>query len=217
MTIELYWEPTLYFIIVSILWIFRDTTLILWARAMKKRETKSKYVNLLLFAGIILLVWSIIYVFLPGFRSYNSPTEFETVGIIFFLYDLIPIILGVFLGIVLSIYFYNVNEQHNIKALLGPGIFLVGYIIDIFFTANFYFSIIENPLLLLVVSNYNAYIIGLVIFDILPVVGFCFIFLFSLHRKNEFLIMFCGLFFAYLTLSLIHNLNFVMSNFNFYG
>ena len=216
MTIELYWQPTLYSIIISALWIFRDTALVLWARNMKKRETKPKFINILLATGIILLAWSIIYAFLPGFRgSYSSDSEFKTVITIFYLYDIIPIILGIFLGVALSIYFFRLKDRRNKKALLGPGIFLLGYIIYLFFITSFYYALVEEPLLW--IANYNAYLIGFVITCIAPVIGFCFIFLSSLRLKNEFLIMFCGLFFAYLTLSLINNLNLAISDFNFFG
>ncbi len=216
MTIELYWEPTLYSIIMSALWIFRDTTLVLWARNMKRRGAKSKNISVLLAAGIILLAWSVIYVFLPGFRlSSSSLSEFNTIARIFFLYDIIPIILGVFLGVALSIHIFSLKNQRNRIALLGPGIFLLGDIINLFFITNFYYVLVEEPLLW--ISNYNAYLIGFVITNILAVIGFCLIFLYSLHMKNEFLIMFCGLFFAYLALSLIYNLNFAISEFNFFG
>jgi len=216
MTIELYWNPTLYSIVMSLLWIFRDTTLILWARNMKKREAKPKYINLLLFAGIVLLAWSVIYFFLPGFRfSSYTESEYNTITTIFFLYDSIPIILGVFLGVALLFYFYNANGQRNRKALLGPGIFLIGYIILLLFIINYYYIIIDDILFL--VSNYNSYLIGFVITSILPFAGFCFIFLHSIRTKNEFLIMFCGLFFAYLALSLIHNLNYAINDFNLFG
>ena len=216
MTIELYWNPTLYSIIISALWIFRDTTLVLWARNMKRRGIQSKYTNLLLVTGIILLSWSVISFFLPGFRfSYYSESEFNTIMTIFFLYEAIPIILGVLLGVALSIYFYNVNGERNRKAILGPGIFLVGYIILLIFIVNYYYIIIEDILLL--VANYNFYLIGFVITSILPVAGFCLIFLYSIRTKSEFLIMFCGLFFAYLALSLIHNLNYAINDFNFFG
>ena len=216
MAIELYWEPTLFSIIISALWIFRDTTLILCTRNMKKRENRSKNINLLLVSGIFLLAWDTIYVFLPGFRfSSFIESEFRAVFTIYCLYDVIPIILGLFLGIALSIYFYRLKNQRNWKALLGPGIFLLGYVIYFFFNINNYYVLVEDPLLFY--SNYNAYLLGTVIINILLVIGFCFIFIYSLHLKNEFFIMFCGLYFAYFTLSLIYNINFTISEFNIFG
>ena len=216
MTIELIWEPDLYSIILSALWIFRDTTLVLWARRMKKRENRSKNINLLLASGILLLAWDTISFFLPGFRlSFVTESELRVVATIFCLYDVIPIILGVFLGIALSIYFYRLNDKLNWKAILGPGIFLLGYITSFFFVINNYYVLVEEPLLYF--SNYNAYMIGYVIIKILPVIGFCFIFLYSLHMKNEFLIMFCGLYFAFFTLSLVQYLNFAIREIYYYG
>ena len=212
MTLIFYWEPTIYSILISALWIFRDITLVLWARTMKKRGTQSKYTNLLLVTGIILLAWGIIFFFLPGVSiPYYTESDFNMFVTILFLYDFIPIVLGVFLGVVLSLYFYNLYFQHNRKALLGPGLFLLGYIIFLFFTLNYYSSIDD---VLLFMLNYNAYLIGFVLIKCISVVGFCFIFLYSIYINEDFLIMFCGLYFASLMLSLIYSINTVTLYFN---
>jgi len=206
MTISFYYEPTIYSILISALWIFRDTTLVLWARTMKKRGTQSKYTNFLLIMGIFLLAWSILFVFLPGVRiSYYTESEFNMFVTIIFLYNFIPIILGVFLGVALSLYFYNMHYQHNRKALLGPGLFLLGYIIFLFFNINYFSIFIFDPLLIM--ATYDAYLIGFVLTKCIPVVGFCFIFLYSIYINEDFLIMFCGLFFANLMISLIYSVN----------
>lgn len=223
MTLSFYYDFSIYSILISALWIFRDTTLVLWARTMKKRGTQSKYTNLLLVTGIILLAWGIISLFLPGVSISYSPefeSELRMFVTIFFLYDFIPIILGVFLGVVLSLYFYNMYFQHNKKALLGPGLFLLGYIIFLFFTIFFYigiYSISSIDDVLLFMSNYNVYLIGFVLIKCISVVGFCFIFLYSIYINEDFLIMFCGLFFAYLTISLIHSINTAIIDFNLFG
>jgi len=209
MTLTFYWEPTLYSILISVLWIFRDTTLILWARTMKKRGTQSKYTNLLLITGIILLTWSSISFFLPDVYLSHFPfpeeSEIAMYNTIIFLYIFIPIFLAIFLGVALLLYFYNMYYQHDKKALLGPGIFLLGYVIFIFFMIiSFSISVFDNSLFS---TTYELYLIGIIITRSIPVVGISFIFFYSIKINNDFLIMFCGLFFAYLTIFLLFSIN----------
>ncbi len=213
MTLSFYYDFTIYSILISALWIFRDITLVLWTQTMKKRVTKSKYINYLLITGIILLTWSILSVFLPEVRISNyTESEFSTYNTIIFIYDLIPIILGVFLGVTLSLYFYRIYYQHNSKAFLGPGLFLLGYIIYLFFMIISYSILIFDSTLF--DATYEAYLIGNILTGCLPVVGFSFIFLYSIYINSDFLIMFCGLFFAYLMISLIYSINATIFYFN---
>jgi hypothetical protein len=213
MALSFYYDFTIYSILISALWIFRDTTLVLWTQTMKKRVTKSKYINYLHIMGIILLSWSIVSVFLPKVSiSLYTESEFQTYNTILFIYDLIPIILGVFLGVTLSLYFYKIYGQHNKKAYLGPGLFLLGYIIYLFFMIISYSILIFDSTLF--DATYEAYLIGNIITRCLPVVGFCFIFLYSIYINNDFIIMFCGLFFAYLMISLIYSINITIIYFN---
>jgi hypothetical protein len=206
MTLSFYYDFTIYSILISVLWIFRDATLVLWTQTMKKRETHSKYINYLHITGIILLTWSILSVFLPEVRlSYYTESEVLMYYNIIFLYDFIPTILGVFLGVVLSLYFYNIYYERNRKALLGPGLFLLGYIIILFFIIISYYILIYN--LPLFNATYEAYLIGITLTNCIPFVGISFIFLYSIYINDDFLIMFCGLFFANLMLSLIYNIN----------
>lgn len=206
MALSFYYDFTIYSILISALWIFRDTTLILWTQTMKKRVTKSKYINYLHIMGIILLTWSILSVFLPKVSiSLYTESEFLMYNTIIFTYDLIPIILGVFLGVTLSLYFYRIYYQHNKKAFLGPGLFLLGYIIYLFFMIISYSILIFDSTLF--DATYEAYLIGNILTRCLPVVGFSFIFLYSIYINSDFLIMFCGLFFAYLMISLIYSIN----------
>jgi len=213
MTLSFYYDFTIYSFLISALWIFRDTTLVLWTQTMKKRVTKLKYINYLYITGIILLTWSILSVFLPevSLSSYTE-SEFLMYNTIIFLYDFIPIILGVILGVALSLYFYNVYYQHNKKAILGPRLFLLGYIIYLFFMIISYSILIFDSTLF--DATYEAYLIGSILTRCLPVVGFSFIFLYSIYINNDFLIMFCGLFFAYLMISLIYSINITIFYFN---
>jgi len=213
MTLSFYYDFTIYSVLISALWIFRDITLVLWTQTMKKRVTKSKYINYLLIMGIILLTWSIVSVFLPDIILSNyTESEFRTYNTIIFIYDLIPIILGVFLGVTLSLYFYRIYYQHNRKAFLGPGLFLLGYIIYLFFMIISYSILIFDSTLF--DATYEAYLIGNILTGCLPVVGFSFIFLYSIYINSDFLIMFCGLFFAYLMISLIYSINATIFYFN---
>ena len=206
MTLSFYYDFTIYSILISVLWIFRDATLVLWTQTMKKRETQSKYNNYLQITGIILLTWSSLSVFLPEVSlSYYTESEFLMYNTIIFLYDFIPTILGVFLGVALSLYFYNIYYQHNRKAFLGPGLFLLGYIIYLFFMIISYSLIIFDYTLFN--ATHEVFLIGNILTRCLPVVGFSFLFLYSIYIDNDFLIMFCGLFFAYLMLSLIYSIN----------
>lgn len=212
MTISFYYDFTIYSILISALWIFRDTTLVLWTQTMKKRETHSKYINYLHITGIILLTWSILSVFLPQVNLSNyTESEVLIYNTMMVLYDFIPTILGVFLGVALSLYFYNIYCQHNNKALLGPGLFLLGYIIILFFMIISYFIFIFNyPLFN---ATYEAYLIGTILTNCIPIVGISFIFLYSIYINNDFLIMFCGLFFANLMISLIYSINLTITYF----
>jgi len=214
MALFFYYEFTIYSILISALWIFRDTTLVLWTQTMKKRVTKSKYINYLHIMGISLLAWSILSVFLPKVSvSSFTESEFLMYNTIIFIYDLIPIILGVFLGVALSLYFYNIYYQHNKKAILGPRLFLLGYIIYLFYMIISYSIFIFDSTLF--DAAYEAYLIGIILTRCLPVVGFSFIFLYSIYINDDFLIMFCGLFFAYLMIYLIYSINATIHYFNY--
>jgi hypothetical protein len=217
MTLSFYYDFTIYSILISALWIFRDATLVLWARTMKKRVTQSKYINSLHITGIILLTWSILSVFLPGVRlSYSYSPEFESellmFNTIFCLYIFIPIIIVFLLGVALSLYFYNNYYQHDRKAFLGPQIFLIGNTIYLIFMVITTYIYISNPSLFYEI--YELYLIGIVLTSCLLVVGISFIFLYSIYINNDFLIMFCGLFFASQMISLISSINFTIIYFN---
>jgi hypothetical protein len=215
MTLSFYFDFSIYSILISALWIIRDTTLVLWAQTMKKRETQSKYINYLHITGIILLTWSILSVFLPNFRLSNyTESEFHTYNTIIFIYDLIPIILGVFLGVTLSLYFYNTYFQHNRKSFLGPGLFLLGHVIYLFFIIISY-SIFTFEYTIFN-ATYEVYLIGIILTKTIPIVGISFIFLYSIYINNDLLIMFCGLFFAYLMISLVYSINYTTQYFYYY-
>lgn len=224
MTLIFNWELELiiFNILYSSLWIFRDVLLVLWALSTKKREVRQKYTNLLLVIGIILLSWNIISIFLPtvgiDFFSFPDESDFFMFTTIYFLYAFIPIFLHVFLAIILVLYFYNISYQYNRKSLIGPAIFLLGNIIRLCFLIIIYsilfsidwfdFASIETLEILIDVEA-----IAYIIIDIILVVGFCFVFIYSIYKNNALLTMFCGLYFANLMLSLFYSINYALIEF----
>jgi len=220
MTIIFSWNPILQTIIASILfssiWIFRDILLVLWARSAIKRESMPKFTKLLLVMGIILLSWNIISDFLPNvgidFSSFPTESDFIMLTTIYFLYAFIPIFLHTVLAIILVIYFYNTSYQYNRKSLIGPAIFLLGnimnlcvftFIYSILFSIDWFdFASIETLDTLIYVE-----LISRIIIDIILVVGFSFVFIYSIYKNNALLIMFCGLYFASLMISLFNIIN----------
>jgi len=222
MTLILNWVPNLFSILYSTLWIFQAVLLVLWARSTKKRELKPKYTNLLLVIGIILLSWNVISVFLPSvgidFFSFPDESDFFMINTIYFLYSFIPTFLHTVLAIILVLYFYNISFQYNRKSLIGPAIFLLGNIIRLCVLTIIYsillsidwfdFASLETIEILIDVEA-----IAYIIIDFILVVGFCFIFIYSIYKNNALLTMFCGLYFAILMLSLFYNINYALIEF----
>ncbi|MHA1240333.1 MAG: hypothetical protein ACTSQU_06020 [Promethearchaeota archaeon] len=208
MTLSFQYDFIIGSILMSVLWIIRDATLVLWTQTLKTREPKLKYINFLRITGITLLAWSIVSVFLPraSLSFIHEESELLFYNLFnFVLHDLIPIILGVFLGVAFSLYFYNLYYKINKRVFLKPGLFLIGYILLLFVEIIFY------PLIILdysvTVVTFRVYFIGLALTNSIQLVGISFIFIYAIHINNEFLITFCGLFFAYLMLSLVNNIN----------
>ena len=122
MALEFYWEPTYPYIITTALWIFSYVTLIIWTKNMKKQQPRAKHINFLQIIGIMILVWSIVFFFLPSVRIdfWTFPTELEffIYNSTYFLSSLIPLILNVLLGIAITLYISH-KYLNNRKAILG--------------------------------------------------------------------------------------------------
>lgn len=219
MTLIFNWVPNLFSILFSTLWIFRDVLLVLWARSTKKRESKPKYANLLLIMGIALLSWNIIYNFLPqvdiDFFSFPDESDFFMINTIYFLYSFIPSLLYGILAVTLVLFFYNTSYRHNRKALIGPVIYLLGNIIHLCILTIIYsilysidwfdFASLETLEILIIVEP-----ITYIITDIILVVGFCFIFIYSIYKNNALQIMFSGLYLACLMIDLFYSINYAI-------
>lgn len=213
MTVILYWERTFYSIIISYLWLFKDLALVLWAGAMKKRETHSKSINFLYITAIISIAWNIIFLFLPDVKLsyYIEPEAFELFiyGLVNFLYTFITNFLGFMLAIALTIYFYKKHYPYKRIALLGPGIFLLGHIIYFSFVI-YVFPYVNSSSLFnySLFPEYNeAYLTGMVLTKWIPLVGMLLMFFYSIYINNDLFILFCGLFFAYLLISFTYSVN----------
>ena len=213
MTLTFYWEPDLVSIVFTALSIIKYVTLILFANSRKKVGIRSKNINYFLVMGIILLTYSAISFFFPGVRLYFPYSEFEDIifHTIVFIYDSFPIIFEIFLGVVLLSY---INEyQHTKKSLLGPILFLVGITTFLIFILGIdILWAIDSSLFS---SIYKLYLIGFLVTLFIPVLGFFFIFLYSIHHNNAFFIMFCALFFASLLGYFIYRINFTSYYFRF--
>jgi len=209
-------------ILTSAPWIFRDVLLILWARSTKKREVRPKYTKLLLVIGIFLLSWNIMYVFLPtvniGFSSLPDKSDFLMFTTINCLYAIIPSLLHAIYAVLLVLFFHNISYHHNKKSLIGPAIFLLGNIIFLCiltFVCSTLFSIdwfdiaLLETLEMIIELEAIAYIIP----NIIMVLGFCFVFLYSIYKNNALLIMSFGLYFAGLLFSLFRGINYALIEF----
>lgn len=215
MVLEFSWNPNLFSIIFSSLWIFRDVLLVIWALTTLKKRDKPKFTSLLLIAGILLLSWNCISIFLPevAIVSFPDEAELDLFITITFLYFYIPIVLEFLLAVILVLYFYSASYHINKKALLGPGLFLLGTIIYICFHAIAYsiiisldiFEYITNDELfdLLIEMEYMTSIIA----DIISVIGFSLIFIYSIYKNDVLFTMFCSLFFAILVINLLRITN----------
>jgi len=226
MAIIFTWDPILFaivgFIFFSSIWVFRDITLILWARSAIKREPTLKFTKLLLVIGIFLLFWNIISFFLPrvaiDFSSLPDESDFFMANLIYYLYSIIPTFLSSILGVALVLFFYNISTHHNRKYLIGPIIFLIGNIIHLCFLTIFYSILLSidwfdiaslETIETLIDVEAIAYIIIYSIF----VVGFFFVFIYSIYKNNALLIMYFGLYFASLLFSLFRGINYALIEF----
>lgn len=217
MTLTFYWEPTLSSFMFSALWIFRDITLILYARTMKKRGIQSKFNNLLFVMGILFVIWNVALFFRPGLRlSYFLFPEDSELAVFFsyiILFDSIQIIIVILLGISLSIYFGNKENRGVKKPLIGPVLFLLGQVIFlIFILFSDYMYVFQNDLF---DDNYEVYLTGSVVITSISVVGTFFIFLYSMYLNRDYLIMFCGLMFASYLVSFIYIMNNTIAYFDY--
>ena len=206
MTLTFYWEPDLVSIVFTALSILKYVTLILFVNSRKKAGIRSKNLNFLLVMGIILLTYSAVSFFFPGVRISFPYSGFEDLifHTIVIIYDSFPIIFEIFLGVVLL--FYISIYQRTKKSLLGPILFLVGNTTFLIFIIGIdYFWAIDPSLFS---SIYELYLIGFLISLFIPVLGFFFIFLYSIHHNNAFFIMFCALFFASLLGLFFYRLNY---------
>ena len=213
MTLTFSWEPDFYSIVFIVLAIFKYVALILFTNSRKKTGLRSKNINYLLVLGIILLTYSVISFFFPGV-SLNYPyseSEDFLFHTIVFLYDSFPNIIEILLGVVLL--FYISNYQRSKKSLLGPILFLVGY-------TTFLIYILSIDFLWAIDSSifsaiYELYLVGFLVTLFIPVLGFFFIFLYSIHHNNVFFIMFCALFFVSLLGLFIYRINFTSYYFRY--
>jgi len=210
------WEPNLFSILYSTLWIFRDVVLVIWAITTMKKENKPKFTSLLLVAGIFLLSWNIISIFLPSvgidYFLFPDEAELDMFTTIYFLYSFIPVVLHFFLAVVLVVYIYNVSYHYDKKSLIGPALFLLGNIIYICFNAILYFILLSIDFTDYATLNLLDFLIGVelmtyIVADLILVIGFSFIFIYSIYRNDALLIMFCSLYFAILMLSLFRIIN----------
>lgn len=214
MAITFFWEPNFYSIVFVALSIFTYVALILFTISRKKTGIRSKNINFLLVLGIILLIYSVISFFFPGVSLYFPYSVFEDFlfHTIVFLYDSFPIIIEILLGVVLL--FYISNYKRTKKSLLGPILFLVGYTIFLIYILSFDFLwAIDSSIFSAI---YELYLIGYLVTLIIPIIGFFFIFLYSIHHNNAFFIIFCALFFASLLGLFIYRINFTSYYIRFY-
>ena len=214
MALTFYWEPDLVLIVFTALSILKYVTLILFVNSRKKAGIRSKNLNFLLVMGIILLTYSAVSFFFPGVRISFPYSGFEDLifHTIVIIYDSFPIIFEIFLGVVLL--FYISIYQRTKKSLLGPILFLVGNTIFLIFILGIdYLWAIDSSLFS---SIYELYLIGFLISLFIPVLGFFFIFLYSIHHNNAFFIMFCALFFASLLVLFIYRINYTSYYFHYF-
>lgn len=203
MRTEFYWEFDLSQLLFTAFIVFRNVALIIFTQKKKKTEIHSKNFVLLLVAGILLMIWSGISYILPGFRFYiDSDYEIFT---LFLIFDIFPTIFDIFLGVALALYFYK--AKYSRRPLLGPVMFIAGS------TSLLLFNIVRDYIFVFVYSIYYSlneiFIFGYAILILISVVGFFFIFLYSIKVYNDFFIMFCGLFFATLLATLIYRINYI--------
>ena len=209
-------------ILTSAPWIFRDVLLILWARSTKKREVRTKYTKALLVIGIFLLSWNIISVFLPtvniDFSSFPDKSDFFMLTTIICLYAIIPASLHATFAGLLVLFFHNIYYHHNRKSLIGPAIFLLGNIVNLcvltfvfsnLFSIDWFDIATLETLEMLIDVEAIAYSIT----DIILVVGFCFVFIYSIYKNNALLIMYFGLYFASLLFSLFRGISYALIEF----
>jgi len=213
MTLTFYWEPDLVLIVFTALSIIKYVSLILFANSRKKVGIRSKNIIFFLVMGIILLTYSAISFFFPGVRLQFPYSRFEDIifHTIVFIYDSFPIIFEIFLGVVLL--FYINKHQRTKKSLLGPILFLVGNTTFLIFILSIDYLWAIDPSFFS--SIYELYLIGFLVTLFIPVLGFFFIFLYSIHHNNAFFVMFCALFFASLLGLFIYRINFTSYYFHY--
>jgi len=216
MTIVFNWDPNLFSILYSSLWIFRNVLLVIWAIITMKRKSGPKFTSLLFVAGILLLSWNVISIFLPDveihYYLFPEEAELDILKTIYFLYSFIPIVIHFFLAVILVVYIYNISYHYNKKSLIGPALFLLGNIIYLCYLVISYFILLSIDLTDYATLDLLDFLIGVelityIVADLIQAVGFSFIFIYSIYKNDALFIMFCSLYFAALMLSLFNVIN----------
>ena len=195
-----FFEYRLFFIISTILWITLSCFLVVGSRFLKKDSNEFRFLEGLNIAGYILIV----NFFLPtgiGISSSTTLEELLWLLIPIMLYDVLPNLIFITLGILLLIFFKK--NKHLFKNLLvnvsilfisGYGLKLIDFVI-LRFTAHF-----DIDLYL----DYRNLFVALDIISLIARLSAVLIFLlFFLYINNNYFIVFSCLFFVQLFSNLI--------------
>ncbi len=200
---------TIFSVIIYQLRIFNGLSIILWTKSMKKKGIRSLNINFLFIMGIILTIFSGLYMWFPGIRLFNFPTEAERLlfySIAIFYQILFPIqyiLIGVFLFQFLREKFY----QNDKKVIIGPIVFILSYILFIIVNISFeYVFIFEYSLYLL---TYIPFMIGIIIIVINIIIGTVFLLLYFLQINNEYLLLFGIIILGLIIVDLITYINYL--------
>ena len=211
MGLEIYWEPAFPYIITTALWIFSYIALIVWAKNTKKQGTHTKHINFLQIVGILILVWDVLYFFLPSVRITYSPfpteLDFLIYNLIYFIKVLISNLLFVLLGIALTIYVNKNYALEDKKAIIGPVLYLVGIVSFLLLNVSSYllFTFL-NPIY---DAIYEIFIFTDPVLDLLLVAGTCLLLWFSIRLNRDFFSFFASLLLASTFVSFLFEINYV--------
>ncbi|MFX1280594.1 MAG: hypothetical protein ACFFA3_14550 [Promethearchaeota archaeon] len=199
-----FFEYRLLFIISTILWITLSCFLVVGSRFLKKDPNELRFLEGLNIAGYILIVWFIVNFFLPTGIGISSSTILEELLwllIPIMLYDVLPNLIFITLGILLLTFFKK--NKHLFKNLLvnvsvlfigGYGLRLINFVI-LRFTAYFDFNLY---------LDYRELFVAMDIISLIARLSAVLIFLlFFLYINNSYIIVFSCLFFVQLFSNLI--------------
>lgn len=195
-----FFEYELVYVLMIILGIIQGSSLVFGSRTLKKDSVELRFVNSLIVAGYILTVRYITMFFMPTSIGFSSE-EVAFFVMVLVLYDILPGIVIIILGVALLLFFYKNNHIYQKLLLYTPLVFVTVIVLNLVSTS------LARSLIHFDVYTYlkfDDYFLALNIISLCVQLGaILIIFLYSFIINNRGFMIFSSLYLVQLFSSLI--------------